>query len=142
MRILWGRVFFLVWFVIWGIIVITEWHPKPKYTDPTPVTTTTTTVVYTPPSTTSTTTTTTLVTPEEMRKWTIVAQCETHQQWHRNGPIHDGGLGILRWNWVHYGGLEYAPTAHEAEPEEQVAIAKRIQGRYKIPDQDGTCSPW
>ena len=96
-----------------------------------------------PVPTTSTTLAPPLVSKKDMEQWTLVAQCETHQRWHRINMEHgDGGLGILPWNWVHYGGLRFAPTAHEAEPEEQVWVAKRIQHGLPVPDQDGTCKAW
>lgn len=83
-----------------------------------------------------------LVSPALMAAWTRVAQCETHQQWHRFGPWHDGGLGMLRASWVHYGGLQFSPWPHQATPEQQVLIATRINAGYAIPDQDGQCRAW
>ena len=93
----------------------------------------------------TTTTTTTLVNPTDMSKWYKVAWCETHANWKHTAPA-DGGIGILQWNWVHYGGLAFAPAPHLATPQQQVYIAKKIQringaGDY-VPDQDGNCSPW
>lgn len=76
-----------------------------------------------------------------MEKWSKVAWCETHGNWHHAGYKYDGGLGIMPINWIAYGGLDYAPSAHEATPQEQVAIAIRINGNV-IPDQDGVCRPW
>ena len=83
-----------------------------------------------------------LVSAETMEKWTKVAQCETHQNWHRHGDWHDGGLGILEAAWRAYGGLEYAERPADATPEEQVLIATRINAGYEIPDQDGRCRAW
>lgn len=82
-----------------------------------------------------------LVSDSLMGKWSKVAWCETHGNWHRIGSIYDGGLGIMPVNWIAYGGLAYAPSAHQATPQEQVAIAININGSY-IPDQDGNCRAW
>ena len=78
--------------------------------------------------------------------WAQVAWCETHRQWHRDEPRADGGLGILRSNWIVYGGLEYAPAPHLATAYEQIVIARRIQahaglGNF-VPDQHGCDGPW
>lgn len=93
---------------------------------------------YTPP----TTTTTTLVSQFDFTKWEKVAWCETHANWSYNGLRYDGGLGIERGNWVHYGGHEFAPAPHLATPQQQVAIAMRINAGYNVPDQDGKCTAW
>ena len=77
-----------------------------------------------------------------MAEWTRVAQCETHQNWHRHGDWHDGGLGILEAAWQANGGMEYATRPADATPEEQVLIATRINAGYEIPDQDGRCRAW
>jgi hypothetical protein len=74
-------------------------------------------------------------------KWNKVAWCETHGRWSRAGYKYDGGLGIMPINWITYGGLEYAPSAHLATPQQQILIAIRINGNF-IPDQDGNCHPW
>ena len=74
-------------------------------------------------------------------KWNKVAWCETHSRWSRINNKYDGGLGIMPINWIAYGGLDYAPSAHEATPQQQIAIAMRINGNI-IPDQDGNCHPW
>jgi hypothetical protein len=87
-----------------------------------------------------------LVSATIMAKWAKVAQCEQGGNWHFNGSTYDGGLGIMRGNWYAYGGREFAPEAHLATPEEQVAVARRIQARAGypdfVPDQDGRCSGW
>lgn len=96
------------------------------------------------PATTTapTTTTTTLVSAVTFSAWEKVAWCETHGDWSHYGAQYDGGLGIMPVNWVAYGGLEFAPSAHEATPQQQVLIATRINEGYPIPDQDGTCTAW
>ena len=87
-------------------------------------------------------TTTTLVPASVMAQWGKVAWCEHHGNWTYPGATFDGGLGIARWNWVHYGGLEFASAPHLATPEQQVIIAQRIQGTSYVPDQDGRCRGW
>jgi len=87
-----------------------------------------------------------LVSADIMAKWNKVAWCEQGGNWHFNGSIYDGGLGMLRSNWYAYGGREFAPEAHLATPEEQVTVAIRIQARAGfpdfVPDNDGRCSGW
>ena len=98
------------------------------------------------PTTTSTmatvVTTTTLVTPSIRAAWTKVSWCETHSAWNRSGEIHDGGLGIAPANWRRFGGTEFAPLPHLATADEQIVIARRIQGSEFVPDQDGNCRAW
>lgn len=97
----------------------------------------------TQPSTTIvTTTTTTLVPASKMVEWGRVAHCETNGNWKHQGRMYEGGLGILAWNWKHYGGTAYAPHAWLATPEQQVAIAMKIQHGLPTPDQNGNCAGW
>lgn len=98
--------------------------------------TTTTTVITAP------TTTTTLVPLSKMVEWNRVAWCETHSNWQHQGERYEGGLGILSWNWKYYGGTAYAPHAWLATPEQQVAIAIKIQHGLPTPDQNGNCASW
>ncbi len=79
------------------------------------------------------------VTPTQRAEWDHVATCEEGGDWQADGPRFSGGLGITRSNWDSYGGLQYAPEAAEATPDEQIMVAERIQA-YP-PDQDG-CSSW
>lgn len=81
------------------------------------------------------------VTDADMVIWHRVAWCETHADWDRNQPNFDGALGISRAVWNEYGGEQYAPAPHLATPREQVAIAKRINAGYAVPDAFG-CSAW
>jgi hypothetical protein len=79
------------------------------------------------------------VTPGQRAEWDRVAMCEEGGNWQSEGPRFSGGLGITRANWDIYGGLQYAPSAGEATPDQQIMVAQRIQS-YP-PDQDG-CSSW
>ena len=81
-----------------------------------------------------------LVPADVMAKWTPVAQCESHQQWHKRGPRYSGGLGFSNRVWTEYGS-DIADNASEATPEQQVLVALRINGTY-VPDQDGKCRDW
>ena len=105
--------------------------------------TTTTSII-----TTTTSTTTTLpanptgVTAEDMVAWKKVNICEMGGVWNYQGPIYSGGLGIRNSNWVAYGGLKYATNAGLASPEEQVAVAKKINSGYDVPDQNGCNGGW
>jgi len=79
------------------------------------------------------------VTPYQRAAWSRVAMCEEGGNWQTEGSRFSGGLGITRANWVIYGGLQYAPSAGEATPDQQIMVAERIQ--YSPPDQYG-CSSW
>lgn len=65
--------------------------------------------------------------------------CEEGGNWHAEGALYSGGLGISRVNWVAYGGLEFAPDGAQASPDAQIMVAERIQS-YP-PDQSG-CAAW
>ena len=88
------------------------------------------------------TTTTTLVPASKMVEWGKVAHCETGGNWKHQGAMYEGGLGILAWNWKYFGGLAYAPHAYLATPQQQVAIAIKIQHGLPTPDQNGWCAAW
>jgi hypothetical protein len=90
----------------------------------------------------TTTTSTTLVAPSVMAEWGKVAWCETNGDWKHQGSLFEGGLGILAWNWRYYGGTVYAAHAWLATPEQQVAIAVKIQQGLPTPDQNGECHGW
>lgn len=94
------------------------------------------------PQTTTTTTITRWVTPEDIVKWSRVAWCETHGNWHMHGATFSGGLGISNVVWREYGGLEYGRHAGEANMHQQIIIAKRINNNGYVPDQNGTCHKW
>ena len=79
------------------------------------------------------------VTPAQRAAWDRVAVCEEGGNWQSDGPRFSGGLGITRANWSIYGGLQYAPSAAQATPDQQIMVAERIQ--YSPPDQYG-CSSW
>ena len=79
------------------------------------------------------------VTPAQRAAWSRVASCEEGGNWEADGPRFSGGLGITRANWANYGGLQYAPSAAQATPDQQIMVAERIL--YSPPDQYG-CSSW
>jgi hypothetical protein len=81
------------------------------------------------------------VTQEDMIKWQKVAICEQGGNWRVQGPIFSGGLGFRNYVWLAYGGGQYAPNAGLATPQQQVAIAKKINGNY-VPDQNGCSGSW
>jgi Transglycosylase-like domain len=86
---------------------------------------------------------TTLVSASDMVAWSKVAWCETHGKWNAEGWKYEGGLGITPYNWAKFGGMRFAPVAWLATPQQQVWVAKRIQGKYAVPDQDGgACVNW
>jgi hypothetical protein len=86
-------------------------------------------------------TTTTLITLAEQKAWNKVAWCETHGDWDMHGVTFSGALGISNVVWLEYGGRDFAPHAGLATPQEQMVIAKRINGDY-VPDQNGCNGAW
>ena len=82
------------------------------------------------------------VTAEDMRKWQKVAICEQGGNWKVQGPYFSGGLGFRNYVWEAYGGLQYAPNAGLATPQQQVAIAKKINSNGYVPDQNGCEGSW
>lgn len=79
------------------------------------------------------------VTPAQRAAWDRVAMCEEGGNWTVDGGRFSGGLGITRANWVIFGGLQYAPRAALATPDQQIMVAERIQSNP--PDQNG-CASW
>jgi len=77
-----------------------------------------------------------------MEEWYKVNICEMGGTWHSVGPIYSGGLGMRNINWIAYGGLKFAPNAGLATPEEQVYIARKIEGSNYVPDQNGCGQGW
>lgn len=60
--------------------------------------------------------------------WDALAQCESGGNWAINtGNGFHGGLQFTPSTWAAYGGTEYAPLAHMATREQQIAVAQRTQ---------------
>lgn len=79
-------------------------------------------------------------TPLQMKEWTWVGWCETHDSWSAVGPLYTGALGITRTNWVNYEGTQFSTLAAHAKPWQQVIVAMRINRGWPVPDQPiGTC---
>ena len=58
--------------------------------------------------------------------WDAVAKCESSNRWNINtGNGYYGGLQFSSATWAGYGGRQYAPQAHLATKEQQIAIARR-----------------
>lgn len=70
-------------------------------------------------------------------EWDQVASCESGGNWAINtGNGYQGGLQFSPSTWSGHGGGEYAPAAHLATKEEQIAVAERVlasQGRGAWP---------
>jgi hypothetical protein len=70
-------------------------------------------------------------------EWDRVAGCESGGNWAINtGNGYQGGLQFSAGTWSGHGGGEYAPAAHLATKDEQIAIAERVlatQGRGAWP---------
>lgn len=59
--------------------------------------------------------------------WAQIAQCESGGNWSINtGNGYYGGLQFTQQTWVGAGGLNYAPRADLATPEQQIAIASKL----------------
>jgi len=61
-----------------------------------------------------------------LEHWYALAQCETGGNWAAPGPTYVGGLGMWGPNWAANGGLQYAPAANLATPEQQIAVATNL----------------
>lgn len=70
-------------------------------------------------------------------EWDTVAACESGGNWAINtGNGYQGGLQFAPSTWSGHGGGEYAPAAHMATKEQQIAVAERVlasQGRGAWP---------
>jgi hypothetical protein len=70
-------------------------------------------------------------------EWDQVAGCESGGNWAINtGNGYQGGLQFSPSTWSGHGGGEYAPAAHLASKDEQIAVAERVlasQGRGAWP---------
>ncbi|MBJ7341052.1 transglycosylase family protein [Mycolicibacterium sp.] len=70
-------------------------------------------------------------------EWDRVAGCESGGNWAINtGNGYQGGLQFSPGTWAGHGGGEYAPAAHLATKDEQIAVAERVlatQGRGAWP---------
>ena len=63
-------------------------------------------------------------------RWDKIAQCETGGNWHAQGPIYQGGLGIYFGTWKGFGGRDFANNAGDATREEQIIVAERIRAKH------------
>jgi hypothetical protein len=62
-------------------------------------------------------------------EWDKVASCESGGNWAINtGNGYQGGLQFSPGTWTSHGGGEYAPSAHMASKDEQIAVAERVLG--------------
>ena len=70
--------------------------------------------------------------------WDRLAQCEANGNWHINtGNGYSGGLQFHPGTWLASGGGQYAPQAHLATREQQIAVAEVVLGAA-----GGRFSPW
>jgi hypothetical protein len=77
-------------------------------------------------------------------EWDQVARCESGGNWAINtGNGYQGGLQFSPGTWRGNGGGEFAPAAHMATKEEQIAVAERVlasQGKGAWPSCGGPLS--
>src|SRR4029450_12151784 len=60
-------------------------------------------------------------------EWDQVAKGESRNNWAINtGNGYQGGLQYSPSTWSSHGGGQYAPAAHMATKEEQIAVAERV----------------
>lgn len=60
-------------------------------------------------------------------EWNQVAQCESGGNWQINtGNGYYGGLQFSQGTWASHGGTSFAPSAHQASKEQQIAVAERV----------------
>jgi resuscitation-promoting factor RpfA len=60
-------------------------------------------------------------------EWDQVAKCESGNNWAINtGNGYQGGLQFSSGTWSSHGGGQYAPAAHMATKDEQIAVAERV----------------
>ncbi|GAA4259936.1 transglycosylase family protein [Dietzia aurantiaca] len=60
--------------------------------------------------------------------WDAIAQCESGGNWATNtGNGFSGGLQFHPQTWTGHGGGQYAPSAHLATREQQIAIAEKVR---------------
>ncbi|WPF67246.1 MULTISPECIES: transglycosylase family protein [unclassified Corynebacterium] len=60
--------------------------------------------------------------------WDSLAQCEAGGDWSINtGNGFSGGLQFTPSTWAGFGGTAYAPEAHMATREQQIAVAEKVQ---------------
>jgi len=75
-----------------------------------------------------------------MAMWDRVNVCEEGGDWHVQGAVYSGGLGISEANWRAFGGERDFGPEWGATPQQQVIVAERIQP-YP-PDQNGCEGSW
>ncbi|KIU39261.1 transglycosylase family protein, partial [Mycobacteroides immunogenum] len=70
-------------------------------------------------------------------EWDQVARCESGGNWAINtGNGYQGGLQFSPSTWINSGGGQYAPSAHLATKDQQIAVAEKVlagQGRGAWP---------
>ncbi|WP_319029088.1 transglycosylase family protein [Dietzia sp. PP-33] len=60
--------------------------------------------------------------------WDSIAQCESGGDWSINtGNGYSGGLQFAAGTWTGHGGGQFAPSAHLATREQQIAIAEKVR---------------
>ena len=65
--------------------------------------------------------------------WSAIAACESGGNWNANtGNGFYGGLQFTQQTWQAYGGGQYAPSANQATPTQQIAVAQRVLGGQGI----------
>jgi LysM repeat protein len=59
--------------------------------------------------------------------WPAIAACESGGNWSANtGNGFYGGLQFTQQTWQAYGGGQYAPSANQATPTQQIAVAQQV----------------
>ena len=59
--------------------------------------------------------------------WAAIAACESGGNWSAStGNGFYGGLQFTEQTWLGYGGGRYAPSANQATPAQQIAVAQQV----------------
>ncbi len=60
-------------------------------------------------------------------RWAAIAACESGGNWSAStGNGFYGGLQFTEQTWLGYGGGRYAPSANQATPAQQIAVAQQV----------------
>jgi hypothetical protein len=84
------------------------------------------------------------LTSGQIAAWNRVKVCEEGGNWHVNGPVFAGGLGMSRANWNQFNSFGFPSDAAYATPLQQIRVAVAFATHYygspyAAPDQSG-CS--
>jgi len=82
------------------------------------------------------------LTPGQIAAWSQVNMCEEGGNWHVEGSVFAGGLGMSRANWSQFNSFGFPADEAAATPDQQIRVAVAFAARYygspyAAPDQGG-----